>query len=260
MQYYRLKELLDNLYISYRHKFSSKDPVWNLHRFNDEKDIELIALITAVYCYGSVDQINRFAERFLNRIYNKPYEFIINFTKHKDKKFLKGLYYRFYSEDNLVNLIFTLNKVLLQYGSLKNLFIQGFEPDHKNIITALKSFSLVLNGYFHGMKSKGNYQDYMISNPAKGSTSKRMNLFLRWMIRKDEIDLGIWNNVPPSKLIIPVDTHIARVSKKLRLVKRKSVDLKFAIELTEKLKTFDPEDPVKYDFSLCHIGIDKLEI
>jgi uncharacterized protein (TIGR02757 family) len=84
-----------------------------------------------------------------------------------------------------------------------------------------------------------------------------MNLFLRWMIRKDEIDLGIWNIVPPSKLIIPVDTHIARVSKKLKLVKRKSIDLKFALELTYNLKSFDPNDPVKYDFALCHAGIEK---
>ena len=87
-----------------------------------------------------------------------------------------------------------------------------------------------------------------------------MNLFLRWMVRKDEIDLGIWNEVSQSKLIMPVDTHIARISKKLRLVKRKTIDLKFAIELTNYLKKFDGNDPVKYDFALCHVGIDKEEI
>jgi uncharacterized protein (TIGR02757 family) len=84
-----------------------------------------------------------------------------------------------------------------------------------------------------------------------------MNLFLRWMVRKDEIDLGLWSEVDSGKLIMPVDTHIARISKKLKLVKRKSVDLKFALELTNKLKQFDSADPVKYDFALCHSGIDR---
>lgn len=83
-----------------------------------------------------------------------------------------------------------------------------------------------------------------------------MNMFLRWMVRKDEIDLGLWNKISSSKLIMPVDTHIARVSRKLRLVRRKSQDMKFAVELTSKLKKFDANDPVKYDFSLCHIGIE----
>jgi len=259
-----LKKLLDSLYLSYKRKFSSKDPVWNLHRFIDEKDIELTGLITAVYAYGSVDQINRFIELFLNRINYKPYEFIINFSKHKDKKYLKGLGYRYNSENDLVILLYSLNVSLIKFKSLKNLFISGYENSHLNILTALELFSCEINGNFpklqSGFTEKKSYHGYMISNPANGSTCKRMNLFLRWMIRKDEIDTGIWNTIPASKLIMPVDVHIARAAGKLKLVKRKSVDIKFAIELTEILRKFDPEDPVKYDFSLCHIGIDKKEI
>ena len=258
MQFDRLQELLENLYISYKHKFSSKDPVWILHRFQDEKDIELIGLITAAYAYGSVEQINLFIETFLKRIGFKPHEFIINFTKHKDKKYLTGLYYRFYSENDLKQLINILHKVIIKYKTLKNSFLTGFDLKHKNIISALEKFSLTINNYSNA--NTGKYFRYMISNPANASTCKRMNLFLRWMVRKDEIDTGIWNDIPTSMLIIPVDTHIARVSKKLKLVKRKSIDLKFAIELTEKLKCFDPLDPVKYDFSLCHIGLDKKNI
>ena len=255
MNYNKLKKLLDDLYLGYKHAFSSKDPVWKLRNYKDERDAELAGFITAVYTYGSVDQINKFIEMFMNRISNKPYEFIINFSKHKDKKYLKGLNYRFNSDSDAVKLINALNAVLTQYGSLKNLFSRGYNNNHENIISALSNFSGEINRNINHVK--GTYSHYMVTNPASGSAGKRMNLFLRWMIRKDEIDLGLWNNIPASKLIIPVDTHIARISKKLKLVERKSIDIKFAVELTETLRKFDPDDPVKYDFSLCHVGIEE---
>ena len=258
MQFYRLKELLENLYISYKHKFSSKDPVWILHRFGDEKDIELISLITSAYAYGSVDQINRFTRNLLERIGNKPYEFTINFEKRKDKKFLKDLYYRFNTEMDLVNLFCSLNRNLIKHTSLKNLFLSHYGKNDENIIPALTGFANELN--LNSKNKGGEYYHYLISNPVNKSTCKRMNLFLRWMVRKDEIDLGVWKEMDASKLVIPVDTHVARVSKKLKLVVRKSIDLKFAVELTNKLKEFDSLDPVKYDFALCHVGIDKKDI
>lgn len=265
MDFNKLKKILDELYISYKHAFSSKDPVWLLHTFNDERDAELAGFITAVYTYGSVDQINKFTRLFMERLNNKPYEFIINFSKHKDKKYLEGLNYRFNTSGDAIKLVNALNSVIIKYGSLKNLFLAGYNNEDKNIIPALTYFSKVINSYIPsplGREGRGlkSFSHYMVSNPAGGSASKRMNLFLRWMVRKDEIDPGLWDDIPASKLIIPVDTHIARVSKKLNLVKRKSVDIKFAIELTETLKRFDAGDPVKYDFSLCHMGIDKKPI
>ena len=99
----------------------------------------------------------------------------------------------------------------------------------------------------------------MFPLPEKGSACKRMNLFLRWMVRKDELDFGLWNEIEKKKLVIPVDTHIARICKTLKLTKRKNVSWKMAEEITEKLKIFDPDDPVKYDFAICHIGIRKLK-
>ena len=238
-------------------KFSSKDPVWILHRFADEKDIELIGLITAAYAYGSVDQINRFINEILSKTGNKPYEFTINFSKRKDKKYLKYLYYRFNSNLDLLDMFSSIHNVLINYGSLKNLFLKHYENSHYNVIPALTGFTSELNKGI--TKSKNSSYHYLFSNPVNKSTCKRMNLFLRWMVRKDEIDTGIWNTIPSNKLIMPVDTHIARISQKLKLVERKSVDLKYAVELTERLKNFDAVDPVKYDFALCHIGIDKKE-
>jgi uncharacterized protein (TIGR02757 family) len=251
------KEKLENLYLSYKHKFSSKDPVWILHRFQDEKDIELIGLITAAYAYGSVEQINAFIEKLLKKTGNKPYEFTINFEKRKDKKYLNGLNYRFNTSGDLVNLLDSLGRNIKEYSSLKNLFLLNYNKDDGNIISALSDFTGKLNVRVKQKSSM--YYHYLLSNPTNGSTCKRMNLFLRWMVRKDEIDLGVWSEVDKAKLIMPVDVHIARIAKSLGLVKRKSIDLKFAVELTGRLKEFDACDPVKYDFALCHIGMDKKE-
>jgi uncharacterized protein (TIGR02757 family) len=141
----------------------------------------------------------------------------------------------------------------MEFGSLRKLFEINFKDIHPNIIPALSCFSSNLVGNIKFSDTvREHYFNYLIPNPQNGSSCKRLNLFLRWMIRSDEIDLGIWNEIQPSKLVIPVDIHITRAAKKLKLVKRKSIDLKFALELTDKLRQFDPVDPVKYDFSLCH--------
>lgn len=253
-----LKEILEKLYKTYSRRYSSKDPVWVLHQFSDKRDTEIIGLITSAYAYGSVDQINSFVAKFLQRIGNKPYEFTINFTKRKDKKHLAGLNYRFNSDIDLIRLIEGIGIVLKRFESLESAFIAGYRDTDENVLNALNKFSSVINNGYR--RIEGSYYHYLLPNASSGSTCKRLNLYLRWMVRKDEIDLGLWKGVSPGKLIMPVDTHIARVSKKLKLVKRKTVDMKFAIELTEKLKKFDPIDPVKYDFSLCHIGIEKKSI
>ena len=251
-----LKELLDSLYFKYRKKHSSKDPVWILHRFQDEKDIEIAGLITSCYAYGQVEQINKFILKFLTKIDFKVHEFTSNYSEHKDKKYLKDLYYRFNTGNDLSLLLLNIKNAISKFGSLKRSFESYYKNDHINIIPALSEFTLNLNKI---ERINSNYK-YLIPFPQNGSTCKRLNLFLRWMIRKDEIDIGLWSeNISKSKLIMPVDTHIYRVSKKLKLVNRRSCDLKFAVELTEKLKSFDKSDPVKYDFALCHIGIDKVK-
>lgn len=252
-----LKNLLDNLYLKYKKKYSSDDPVWILHKFTDARDIVVIGLITSCYAYGQVNLINNFIEKVLQRIGHKPYEFTINFENSKDKKFLSGLGYRFHKDYDLINLFQSIHIALKNHRSLLNLFKKGYRENHSNIIPALTNFSYQLqNNISFKDKKKKFYFNYLLPNPVNGSTCKRLNLFLRWMVRKDEIDFGIWNSISPSKLIIPVDVHISRIAKKLKLIERKSIDLKFAIELTEKLKQFDPDDPVKYDFALCHYDME----
>ena len=220
-----------------------------------------MGLVTASYSYGQVEQINKFTEKLISQIGGNPYEFTTNFSKRKDKKYFKGLNYRFNTEDDLICLFESIQKSLIEFGSLKNLFLKNYKSDAENIVEALSHFSSVLYEYGNNNNGSGrNYFKYLLVNPNDKSTCKRMNLYLRWMVRKDKIDTGIWSEVAKSKLIIPVDVHVARVSKRLKLVKRKSVDLKFALQLTEKLKKFDKDDPVKYDFALCHIGIDGIKI
>ena len=248
-----LKLFLDGIYIRYKTKYSSKDPVWILHEFAEPKDIEIIALITSSYAYGQVDQINNFINKFLAKIDFKVHEFTSNYSEHKDKKYLEGLYYRFNTEHDLSLLLKNIRNTIHKYGSLQDLFLKKYDQSDANILPALQNFSKELN-----KEGKENsYYKYLIPYPGNNSTCKRLNLFLRWMIRKDEIDLGIWGDkIDKSKLIMPVDTHVYNVSRKLKMVKRKSYDLKFALELTERLKKLDKADPVKYDFAICHIGMD----
>jgi len=247
-----LKVLLDNLYLKYRSKHSSKDPVWRLHDFCEAKDIEIIGLITSCYSYGQVDQINLFVNKLLKNINSGVHEFTSNYSEQKDKKYLKGLYYRFNTEEDLSLLLINIRNAVKEFGSLLELFFHKYNESDDNILKGLTFFSAKLN---ETTANNSNYK-YLIPLAENGSTCKRLNLYLRWMVRKDEIDLGIWSKVNSAKLIMPVDTHIYRISRKLKLVKRRSCDMKYALELTEKLKQFDPSDPVKYDFALCHFGID----
>jgi len=243
-----LKPYLDRLYIEFCRKYSSRDPVWFLHRFDDEKDIEIAGLITSCYSYGRVEQINAFIKTFLKRIDFKVCEFTSNYSQLKDKKFLKGMSYRFNSENDLSALLLNLKRLINRHGSLQSFFAKNYSDHHQNILNALAEFAIELNR----VRSRDPYFRYLVPLVSGGSACKRLNLYLRWMIRKDNIDLGIWKKISTSKLIMPVDVHVYRVSRKLRLAQRKSPDLKFAIQLTEKLKSFDPIDPVKYDFALCH--------
>ncbi|RPI17578.1 MAG: TIGR02757 family protein [Ignavibacteriae bacterium] len=255
MKFNVLKKRLDELYLIYKKKFSSKDPVWNLHRFSNPADIEITGLITSAYSYGQVDLINKFIDKLLAATGNKPHEFTINFQKRKDKKFLQGLNYRFNTDKDLIDLFSSLNSNLTEFGSLYNIFNAYYSEEHENIIPALTGFTGKLREQMPVRKDKS-YRDYLIPAPVQNSTCKRLNMLLRWMVRKDDIDLGIWQGISTSKLIIPVDVHIARIALERGFVKRRTIDMKFAVELTAFLKQFDENDPVKYDFALCHLGIE----
>lgn len=248
-----LKDTLNKHYKEFNKSKISPDPLQFLHLFTDQKDIEVMGFIASVFAYGNVTQIINTLNKFLNLSDGKPYRYIVNY-KNSNKI---SLIHRFYSAKDVNDLFILLNQSYKEFSSLKNLFLSFYNPADENLKNAISGFS---DYFLKGYKEKPSLGiRFMFPLPERGSACKRMNLFLRWMIRKDELDFGLWNEIPTSKLVIPVDTHIARICKKLRLTKRKNVSWKMAEEITKNLKKFDPIDPVKYDFAICHIGMRKLK-
>jgi len=218
--------------------------------------MEIVALLAAVLAYGRVQQIEKSLTDLLGRMGDSPFEFVRNFDKHKRQK-LGNFKHRFTTGDCLSDLLMLLKKVLNQYGNLQNFFVQGYNPSDKNIIPALSKFcDSLLDMYaenHNGHIPKG--LRYLLLRPAAGSACKRLNLFLRWMVRNDNVDTGLWKSIDGAKLIVPVDVHIGRLCRILGLHDRKTVSLTTAIKITESFAEIEPADPVKYDFALSRIGI-----
>ncbi len=256
------KELFDKLeyhYKAFDRSRISPDPLEVLHRYSNRGDIEIIGLLSSIFAYGNVNLILRILNN-LEIVFEKhPYDFVKNFDYRKDKKLFKGVRYRFYTETDIANLFRLLNRAVSEFETLENLYFNGFNRNDENVKAGIDKFSEWFIANCRKLNCFSNGIRFMFPMPSKGSAAKRFNLFLRWMVRKDELDFGLWKNVKKSQLIIPVDVHIARISQQLGLTSRKNVTWKMAEEITNNLKQFDSSDPVKYDFALCHIGMRKLE-
>lgn len=218
---------------------------------NSELDVETGGFIISCFTYGNINYINGFINQLFSKTGKSIHEFVCNFNKNKDLEIIKGIKYRFSDENDIIFLFDRLQDIFKEYGRMKHIFLDLYKRNGNSIrdtLIGLTSFFKRIDGKF----------SHLIPDASRNSPCKRLNLFLRWMVRKDNIDLGLWkNDIKTSDLIIPVDTHIHKVSRMLGLIDRKSVNMRFAIELTNNLKKFDPSDPVKYDFALCHIDIKK---
>lgn len=256
-----LKQKLDYHYNAFNKSQISPDPLQFLHLYKNENDIELIGFIASIFAYGNVRQIINTLERISTILGKEPYNYILNFSEEEYEN-LEGLKHRFYTQEDIINLFIVLRDIYSSFGSLKYLFFTFYNPEEYNLKNAISNFSEHLVSEIKKQTNSINVTrgiKFMFPIPEKGSACKRMNLFLRWMVRKDELDFGLWSEIPTSKLVIPVDTHIAKICKYLKLTRRKNVCWKMAEEITNNLKRFDPIDPVKYDFALCHIGMRKLK-
>ncbi len=258
-----LKKVLDKFYRDYDfNKRIKHDPIEFPHRYSDPGDIEIVGFIASSFAYGRIDLFKPVIEKILAPGGKHPGAYIRNFKLTRDAGGLSGTSYRFNKEKDILCFIYILGQALKKWGSLRDLFYRFYRSDHKDIRHALDGFVDYLlhidtaSVYGKNIRPPGLTQ--LLPGPAKGSACKRMNLFLRWMVRTKDIDLGIWNEIPPSKLIIPLDTHIARISRCLGLTNRTATDWKTAEEITGALRQLDPEDPLKYDFALCHHGISGL--
>ena len=205
----------------------SPDPLQFLHYYKNDLDIEAMGFIASIFAYGNVKQINNSLNRIKSVTEDKPYNFIINFSTYNRKDF-KSFVHRFYTEDDIVSLFLALNSVYKNHISLKNLFLSYYKPSELNLKNSISKF---LSHFITTIKKQTRQKEisrgikFMFPLPEKGSACKRMNLFLRWMVRKDELDFGLWSEIPTNKLLIPVDTHIAKICKSLKLTKRKNAEL-----------------------------------
>jgi uncharacterized protein (TIGR02757 family) len=244
---------LDELVEKYEtFEFIKNDPIQFLHRFKAKKDIELAGFIASLLSYGSRVQFIKKLEELFVIMQNEPLNFIQNF----DKGMLMDFNYRFGKPKDFVA-IFELLKILYNTtNGLEELFNYGRNQG--------KMFECVVDYFYNGVliskRDVGQGFYHMIPNPRNGGAMKRMCMLLRWLVRKSSVDLGVWNFIKPSELYIPLDVHVGRISRKMGLLTRKVNDFKSVIELTEKLKNFCPEDPVKYDFAMFGLGVDKESI
>jgi uncharacterized protein (TIGR02757 family) len=257
-----LQIYLDDLVDKYKTpEFFVNDPLRFPHRYKDPKDQEIMGFIAAMMAQGKRTMIVANLEKLEVLMQKNPYEFVKNFdydTQAQSFSEFNHFAYKNIPGSYVVCIIYLLKQTLEKYGSLKNLFLEGLNPaKQKNVKEALIHFTETIFNFTPppGMDSIPNVIKSLLPNPSKGSACKRLNMFLRWVVRKDNVDLGIWTEVPTSMLLIPLDFHVSKLSRELGLTSRSADDWKTAEEITEKLKEFDPVDPTKYDFAIFGMGI-----
>lgn len=238
------------------------DPIQLVNAYQTAEEIELAAFICSTLAFGRIELFKPVIRKILKMGQGNLKQFILDFNPAKDQKLFKNVYYRIWKEKDLVCLIFALKQILVKYGSLENLFLEKTNPDHDHFETAMIGFSEEFIRFnpssIYGVNQFTKSFRVFVPSPGSGSACKRFSLFLRWMVRKDDIDKGTWNRLSPAKLIIPLDTHIYRISRFLRLTRLHTAGWKMAKEITRSLMEIDPEDPLKFDFPLCHFSIHRL--
>jgi uncharacterized protein (TIGR02757 family) len=258
-----LKHHLDNFIDTFpREKHLSNDPVQFVHRYDDSPDREIAGIIASAFAYGNVKSVLRTVDSALSYLGSSPARTIATFDPRKDMRRLRSFYHRFNTSRDLAVLFWILRRTLEDYGSLESAFTAGLSSEDTEITAALENFCKILLGFGHEkLYPRGELKRrigvrFLLPRPSEGSACKRMNLFLRWMVRpEDGIDCGVWTGVAPRQLVIPLDTHIARISSYIGLTAMRSPGWAMALDITRSLRRLHADDPVRYDFALCHLGI-----
>ncbi|MCK4958125.1 MAG: TIGR02757 family protein [Planctomycetes bacterium] len=257
MQNDQLKVLLEQLYQRLnRRRFIEPDPLGFVYRYSDRGDMEIAGFIASQLAYGRVRQIEKSVNELLGYMGKSPSDYVRNFRPAKRTE-LNNFRHRFTGGEDISALLELLRDAIDESDSLEEFFAKGYSADDKNIAPALSRFSdSLLDRYTskHGRPIPRGL-GYLLCRPSGGSACKRLNLFLRWMVRDDDVDTGLWKSIDKAKLIIPMDVHISRIGRKLGLYGQKNISLKAAVELTESFAKIEPADPVKYDFALCRSGM-----
>lgn len=258
---------LEELYRSFDHVTSATDPVHIVRRYTSREDREVVGFCAAALAFGRVASVLNSIESLLAVMGPRPAAFVHEFDPARHGPRLHPLVHRWIRGRDLVALLLILRRMLRESGSIERFFVEGDDKTAPDVSAALEAFSrralaTDLRPAYGRMPKRPLDAArgrpgvcYFFPRPSAGSACKRLNLFLRWMVRKDEIDLGVWTAVSPSRLIVPLDTHVIRLGRCLRLTRYTSPGWRMAAEITASLRAIDPDDPVRFDFSLCHVGM-----
>jgi uncharacterized protein (TIGR02757 family) len=232
--------------------FIKDDPICVPHRFNKLQDIETAGFFAAIFAWGIRTTIINKTNELLKLMDDAPHDFIVH-HQPQDLKKLLAFKHRTFNTTDLLYFIHFLKFHYRQHISLETAFTKWLSPNDTTIEQGLIGF----HQYFFSIDDYPPRTKKHIATPYKQSSCKRLNMYLRWMVRSDNagVDFGLWNNIKPSQLICPIDLHVARVAKRFQLLDRQLVDWQAALELTSYLRTLDAEDPVKYDFALFGLGV-----
>jgi uncharacterized protein (TIGR02757 family) len=250
-----IKKILDQKVKQYNKiEFIEKDPICIPHQFKKQQDIEIAAFFAAIFAWGNRTTIINKSNELLERMDHAPYDFCVQHTPKELKKVL-GFVHRTFNDTDALYCIEFFKQHYSHQKSLETAFFEN-QITKKKITTVAAALSH-FQSYFMSLEDAPRRTQKHVSSPVSGSTCKRLNMFLRWMIRKDQqgVDFGIWNTIQPAALIIPIDVHVARVSRTLGILNRPQTDWQAALELTEYCRTLDAKDPVKYDFALFSLGV-----
>jgi len=250
---------LDTLYAEFNADRVVADPVWLARRYERAPDREVAAFIAAALAFGRVQSVLNSVEGMLAVMGPSPAKFVRDFEPARDRDCFQHLVHRWTNGADFAALTWILHQMIDRSGSIEGFFAEGLASDAVDVGEALQSFStraLALDvAQVYGRKRPKPGVAYFFSRPSSGGACKRLNLFLRWMVREDSVDMGVWKRVSPGQLIVPLDTHIIRVGQCLRLTRLKSPGWRMAADITASLRAIDPVDPIKFDFSICHLGM-----
>jgi uncharacterized protein (TIGR02757 family) len=253
----RLKEPLDRLCREFDWTLRVKqDAIQFPLRYGNPADIELAGLFASCMAYGRVDLFGPWVDWTLQRMGESPARFVMGFDLQKHGQVFSGFSYRFNRERDVLAFCLAAQRLLVRHGSLEAFFLEGYSPEHPHVGPALEHFVEGFRGQDLSAVFARNRLSYGFKHwfplPSTGGACKRLHLYLRWMVRREAPDFGIWSGIPPSALLMPVDTHIENMARSIGLTRRRSRNRLMVEEITGKLKDLDPDDPVRYDFALCH--------
>jgi uncharacterized protein (TIGR02757 family) len=255
-----LPDRLDRLYEAYNREDAAADPIQIVRRYTAREDQEVVGFCAAALAFGRVASVLNTVETLTRVMGPRPAAYVRAFDPEAPHPELRAMVHRWTRGADVIALLWILRQMLDRAGSIEAYFLEGYDPAAVDLGDALDSFSrramaLDVRRVYGRRAPARTGVCYFFPRPSGGSGCKRLNLFLRWMIRHDAVDLGAWTRIPAAKLIVPLDTHVIRLGRCLRLTRYTSPGWRMAAEITASLRAIDPVDPVRFDFSLCHVGM-----